>query len=138
MSIAIEIRRGISADAAALADFGRRTYEETYEPDNDPRNLADHLSVNYGEQQQRRELESSDVFTLLAEEDGRLMLKSGEELRRSAFLEIMLLNCGASMSIVRGMGVVWRRICCRPRLAPLWNSVGGESGSACGSTIRVP
>lgn len=68
-----EIRRGIPADAAALAEFGWRMYEETFGPGNDPQNMAAYLAANYGVEQQTRELNSPDVITLLAEIEGRLV-----------------------------------------------------------------
>ncbi len=69
----VEIRRGVPADAAALAEFGRRTYEETYGPDNDPQNLVQYLAATYGLEQQAQELISPDVITLLADMEGRLV-----------------------------------------------------------------
>lgn len=71
-SASIQIRRGIPADAAALAEFGRRAYEESFGPDNDPQNMAAYLAANYGVEQQTRELNSPDVITLLAEIEGRV------------------------------------------------------------------
>jgi ribosomal protein S18 acetylase RimI-like enzyme len=69
----ILIRRGNPADAAALAAFGRRTFAETFGPDNEPQNLAAYLEANYGIEQQERELSSPDGLTLLAEAKGRLV-----------------------------------------------------------------
>ncbi len=48
MSSSIEIRCGIAADAATLAEFGRRTYEESFGPGNEPQNMAANLAANYG------------------------------------------------------------------------------------------
>ena len=77
----IEIRRGVPADAGVLAEFGWRTFEETYGARNDPQNMADYLAANYGEEQQERELRSPDVVTLLAELEGSLVGFS--QVRRS-------------------------------------------------------
>jgi ribosomal protein S18 acetylase RimI-like enzyme len=80
-SASIEIRRGVPADAEALAEFGWRTFEETYGASNDPQNMADYLAANYGEEHQDRELKSPDVVTLLAELEGALVGFS--QVRRS-------------------------------------------------------
>ncbi len=69
----IKIRRGVPADAAVLAEFGRRTFEEAFGRSNDPQNMAVYLATNYGEKQQRQELQSPDVITLLAESESRLV-----------------------------------------------------------------
>ncbi len=60
------IRRGGVTDAAELAAFAARTFEETFAADNDPEDLRIHLSRNYGEQQQAKELADPNVVTLLA------------------------------------------------------------------------
>lgn len=64
---AVYIRQGVSADAAALAEFGRRLYDVTFRAYNDPQNMDAYLAANYGIRQQTGELNSQDVITLLAE-----------------------------------------------------------------------
>ncbi len=66
----MKIRRATPNDAATLAILGRRTFEDTFGPDNDPENMTLFLARTYGEAQQRRELEQPDFITLLGEEDG--------------------------------------------------------------------
>jgi len=59
------ICRGSVDDAAELADFAARTFEEAFSEDNDPENLQAHLSTNYGLEQQAAELADTDVTTIL-------------------------------------------------------------------------
>jgi ribosomal protein S18 acetylase RimI-like enzyme len=66
------IRRGIPADAAALARFAARTFAETFGSANDPAHLAEHLSTAYGIPQQQRELSDPNCRTLLVDADGEL------------------------------------------------------------------
>jgi ribosomal protein S18 acetylase RimI-like enzyme len=68
----MEIRRATPADAATLAEFGERTFRETFAAQNDPADLEAYLAKAYGEPQQRRELESATI-TLFVEEDGVLL-----------------------------------------------------------------
>jgi ribosomal protein S18 acetylase RimI-like enzyme len=68
----ISIRRGTPADAAALAAFAARTFEETFGADNDPGDLAAYLSASYGAPQQEAELRDPGAITLLAEAGGVL------------------------------------------------------------------
>ena len=63
---ALTIRRATMADAAALADFGARTFHETFAADNAPEDMAAHLAVAFGVPQQTAELTSPDYVTLLA------------------------------------------------------------------------
>ena len=65
--VTFTIRRATPADAAALARFAARTFEETFGGDNDPAHLAEHLAHAYGEPQQQRELSDPDCLTLLIE-----------------------------------------------------------------------
>jgi ribosomal protein S18 acetylase RimI-like enzyme len=72
MTHSIAIRRGSPQDAERLAEFGRRTFAEAFGSDNDPRNMAAYLGDNYGIERQAQELESREVITLLAEQQGRM------------------------------------------------------------------
>jgi GNAT superfamily N-acetyltransferase len=67
------IRRGLPADAVALAEFGRRLYAATFGAENDPDDMEAYLSANYGIAQQTEELSSPQKITLLAELDERLI-----------------------------------------------------------------
>ncbi|MBX3604724.1 MAG: GNAT family N-acetyltransferase [Piscinibacter sp.] len=60
------IRRAQPGDAAALAAFAARTFEETFGADNRPEDMQAHLAASYGEAQQSRELADPQVATLLA------------------------------------------------------------------------
>ena len=62
----VRIRRGVAADASALAAFAARTFHETFAADNRPEDMAAHLTSAFGVAQQTRELGDPDVATLLA------------------------------------------------------------------------
>ena len=66
------IRRGTVSDAAALAAFGARTFDETFGPDNDPADIAAYLAEEYGVPQQTAELADPGQITLLAEHLGTI------------------------------------------------------------------
>lgn len=70
---ALRVRRGIVADAPALAALGAATFTDTYGAYNTPEHLQQHLERTYGEPQQRRELEDPATTTLVAHLDGRLV-----------------------------------------------------------------
>ncbi len=76
----LSIRRGVPADAAALAELAARTFTDTFGADNHPEDLAAHLSQAYGVPQQGRELSDPDMTTLLAEAGG--VLAGYAQLRR--------------------------------------------------------
>ena len=57
--------RGKIENAAELAAFAARTFEETYSADNNPLDLDTHLSTNYGVEQQTAELADPNVETIL-------------------------------------------------------------------------
>ena len=68
----VSIRRGTPADAAVLAAFAARTFEESFGAQNDPDDLAAYLSASYGAPQQEAELRDPGAITLLAETGGVL------------------------------------------------------------------
>lgn len=68
----LPIRLGTPADAAALAAFAARTFEETFGPDNHPEHMAEHLATAYGEPQQLGELSDPAMRTLLIESAGAI------------------------------------------------------------------
>jgi diamine N-acetyltransferase len=67
------IRRGTVRDAAALAAFGARTFEEAFAAHNRPDDMTAYLAKNYGAEQQRRELEDPRIVTLIVENAGKLI-----------------------------------------------------------------
>lgn len=66
------IRAGRPEDAAALAAFAARTFEETFGPLNHPADMALYLSSAYGLAQQGVELADPRIGVLLAEEGDTL------------------------------------------------------------------
>jgi GNAT superfamily N-acetyltransferase len=62
----ILIRAGLERDAAALAAFAARTFEETFGADNRPDDLRAHLNNAFGDLQQTQELLNPNMVTLLA------------------------------------------------------------------------
>ena len=85
----ILIRRGVSSDAPALAEFAARTFAETFAADNRPEDLRAHLESSYGVSQQSAELANPDVITILAHHGAALIAyaqvrrKSPAEMRHS-------------------------------------------------------
>ena len=69
---ACQIRRGVYADAVALAAFATRTFVDTYGEYNHPDNLPLHLSQSYGDKQQQDELADARIVTLLAHREDQL------------------------------------------------------------------
>ncbi|MEM8682418.1 MAG: GNAT family N-acetyltransferase [Pseudomonadota bacterium] len=59
------IRRATLDDAARLAAFAERTFDETFASFNDPDDFQLHLRRSFGEQQQSAEIANSDNVTLL-------------------------------------------------------------------------
>lgn len=77
----VRICRGNADDAAELARFAARTFEETFSADNDAEDLRIHLSTNYGYEQQLAELVDPNVKTILARLQGSLIAYA--QVRRS-------------------------------------------------------
>lgn len=67
------IRRAAPADAAALAEFAARIFDETFGPDNRPEDMVAHLADRFGVRQQTEEILDPDIVTLLMEDGGRLI-----------------------------------------------------------------
>ena len=63
---ALTIRRGVVADATALADFAARTFAEAFGDQTAPDDLSAHLAHTYTPGLQAAELADPDVITLLA------------------------------------------------------------------------
>jgi ribosomal protein S18 acetylase RimI-like enzyme len=68
----IVIRRAVADDAPRLAEFARRTFVETFGPDNTPEDMALHVAKAFGPAIQLGEIRDDDVVTLLAELDTTL------------------------------------------------------------------
>ncbi len=77
----IEIRRATASDADRLADLATRTFRDTFERDNRPEAVAEHLLRSYGPYQQLAEIMSSTITTLLAVRDEPIAFA---QLRRGA------------------------------------------------------
>jgi GNAT superfamily N-acetyltransferase len=69
---AIAIRRATVADAAVVAEFGARTFADTFGADNRPEDMAAHLAATFGVPQQTAELSDPNYVTLLAHAGGAL------------------------------------------------------------------
>jgi len=66
------IRAALPADAARLAEFAARTFEETFAHGTPPDDLRVFLAKTYNEAQQAKEIADPRVVTLLCEVDGEL------------------------------------------------------------------
>ena len=75
------IRFAVPADAAPLAEFGARTFEDAFGAENTPENMSLHLARTYGLAQQTAELDDPGMSTILAERGGQIagfaQLRSG-------------------------------------------------------------
>ncbi|MBL8958585.1 MAG: GNAT family N-acetyltransferase [Gemmatimonadetes bacterium] len=72
MTTSFRIRRGIPADAGALAALASRTFEETFRHTTTAEDMAAYLARAYGVAQQGAELADRDTVTFLVEVDGVL------------------------------------------------------------------
>jgi diamine N-acetyltransferase len=68
----LTIRRGVPADARALADLAASTFRGTFADENRPEDMALHVRRAFGVAQQEAELANPKMTTLLAEVDGQL------------------------------------------------------------------
>lgn len=75
------IRRASPADAAALANLGRRIFAATFAADNRPEDMATYLDATYGPEQQEREIADPALVYYVVEADDQLagyaLLRSG-------------------------------------------------------------
>ena len=69
---AVTIQRATMADAATLAEFGARTFHDTFAADNRPDDMAAHLASAFGLPQQTAELTDPDYVTIFAMIEGTL------------------------------------------------------------------
>lgn len=66
------IRKANSEDARALAQLAESTFVETFGAFNTPEDLSAHVSAEYGESIQAREIADPEIVTLLCDMDGAL------------------------------------------------------------------
>ena len=59
------LRDAVAADAASLAEFGARTFHESFAADNTPEDMRRHLESAFSPERQLREIEAADTDTLL-------------------------------------------------------------------------
>ncbi len=64
--LAVAIRRATASDAAALAEFGARTFRETFAADNTAEDMRLHLASAWRPELQRAEILDAQLDTLLA------------------------------------------------------------------------
>jgi GNAT superfamily N-acetyltransferase len=67
------LRAAHAADAAALAEFGARTFSDTFAADNDPKDMAAYLASAYTTERLAEELSDPWIVTLVAEHEGGLV-----------------------------------------------------------------
>jgi diamine N-acetyltransferase len=70
------IRIATPDDAATLAAISLKTFVDTFAPHNTTADMDAYTSVAFGEEKQRRELETEGVVTLLVEEEGETIAYS--------------------------------------------------------------
>lgn len=68
----ITIRRATETDNLLLAEFGARTFYDTFAEHNTPENMAAYLAVTFSPEKQARELVNSDIIFFIAEQDGAI------------------------------------------------------------------
>ena len=65
----VRFRRATPDDAEALSSFARRSFIETFGPDNDPRDMAMYTERTFTPSAQRREIEDPSRVCLIGEDD---------------------------------------------------------------------
>ncbi len=68
----VRIRPGVPGDADRLAEFGARTFEETFGAENTAENMAAYMEQAYGARRQAAELADLAVVTLIADDGGTI------------------------------------------------------------------
>ena len=66
----IRIRTATADDAATLAEFAERVFDEVFSPGNDEGDMASYLNEAFGTDKQRAEIMAPGSIVLLAEEPG--------------------------------------------------------------------
>lgn len=72
MTAPIHLRRGVPADARALAELAARTFDETFRHTTTAADMAAHLAKSYSEAKQGAELADAGMVTIVAETNGVL------------------------------------------------------------------
>lgn len=72
MTAPIHLRRGVPADARALAELAARTFDETFRHTTTAADMAAHLAKSYSEAKQGAELADAAMVTIVAETNGVL------------------------------------------------------------------
>lgn len=67
------IRPAVAADAATLAEFAERVFDEVFGPPNDPGDMASYLNGAFSPDIQRAEITARDSVVLLAERGDTLV-----------------------------------------------------------------
>jgi len=67
------IRRAVPADAARLAEFGARSFSETFGAENTAEDMALHLARTYGPAIQSAEIDDPNMTTIIAESGSRIV-----------------------------------------------------------------
>ena len=108
----MKIRRATSEDAAALAEFGARTFYETFAADNTPEDMARHLASAWSPDLQRAEIADPRLDTLLAIDSTRqlrgLRATAGGARAGTACRRKSRSSSSASMSTSHGRAAGWR------------------------------
>jgi len=78
----LTICRGKVSDAAELAEFAARAFEETYSAESKAEDIRAHVDENFGPSQQAAELSDPSVATILSRSGGELV--GYAQIRRSA------------------------------------------------------
>jgi diamine N-acetyltransferase len=65
------IKDATDADAAQLAEFGARTFHESFGADNTPEDMQKHLDSAFSPQKQLAEIRNPDIETLIVVDEGR-------------------------------------------------------------------
>lgn len=68
----ITIRHATKADAQALAEFGARSFYDTFASENTQENMIAYLAATFSEEKQLHELTDSDITFFIAEADGTI------------------------------------------------------------------
>ena len=66
----LRVRPATAADAALLAEFGARTFRDTFESENTPENMASYLAKAFDVTAIAREIDDPNVTYLIGEIDG--------------------------------------------------------------------
>lgn len=116
-SLDVLIRRANSGDALLLAEFGARTFSETFAKDNTPEDMEAYLASSFNVIVQTEELADPESIFLIAEIDGvpagYAKLHSGEpleEIKGAKPIELVRLYVSREW-LGRGVGEGLMRAC---------------------------